>query len=115
MALARALVAEPALLLLDEPAGGLGGDDLTDLGETIRELRRDMGVMLVEHHMDLVMSVCDRVMVLDFGSVISEGTPDEVRSDQRVLEAYLGFAAGDVTADELGGKGAPAAAEPGHG
>jgi branched-chain amino acid transport system ATP-binding protein len=116
VALARALVGHPRMLLLDEPAGGLGGDDLTDLGDTIRELRRDMGVMLVEHHMDLVMSVCDRVMVLDFGSVISEGTPDDVRSDQRVLEAYLGFAAGDVSPDELGGKASPAAGvERGHG
>ena len=90
VALARALVGRPQLILLDEPAGGLGGDDMQELGERIRGLRGDMAVLLVEHHMDLVMSVCDRVAVLDFGRRIAEGTPADVRSDQRVLDAYLG-------------------------
>jgi branched-chain amino acid transport system ATP-binding protein len=90
VAFARALVARPRLILLDEPAGGLGGDDMRELGERIRGLRSDMAVLLVEHHMDLVMSVCDRVVVLDFGRRIAEGTPAQVRSDERVLDAYLG-------------------------
>ena len=90
VALARALVAQPQLILLDEPAGGLGGDDMQELGQRIRALRGDMAVLLVEHHMDLVMSVCDRVVVLDLGRRIAEGTPAEVRSDERVLDAYLG-------------------------
>jgi branched-chain amino acid transport system ATP-binding protein len=90
VALARALVSRPRLILLDEPAGGLGGDDMQELGQRIRALRGDMAVLLVEHHMDLVMSVCDRVVVLDFGRRIAEGTPAEVRSDERVLDAYLG-------------------------
>jgi branched-chain amino acid transport system ATP-binding protein len=90
VALARALVSEPELLLLDEPAGGLDATELSELSELIRELGRSIAVMLVEHHMDLVMSVCDRVVVLDFGRVIAEGNPTDVRADKDVLDAYLG-------------------------
>jgi branched-chain amino acid transport system ATP-binding protein len=90
VALARALVAEPELLLLDEPAGGLGADDMRELAALIRELSGRCAVMLVEHHMDLVMAVCDRICVLDFGRLICAGTPDNVRNDERVVDAYLG-------------------------
>jgi branched-chain amino acid transport system ATP-binding protein len=95
VALARALAAEPRLLLLDEPAGGLGGDDIERLAKLIRRLParsspQPCGVMLVEHHMDLVMSVCDEIVVLDFGRVIARGTPDQVRDNPAVTEAYLG-------------------------
>jgi branched-chain amino acid transport system ATP-binding protein len=90
VALARALVSEPELLLLDEPAGGLGSQEVRELGEKIRSLRGSTAVMLVEHRMDLVMSACDRVVVLDFGQVIAQGDPVAVRHDERVLEAYLG-------------------------
>jgi branched-chain amino acid transport system ATP-binding protein len=90
VALARALVAEPDLIMLDEPAAGLGHDDMQELGALIRDLSGRMAVMLVEHHMDLVMSVCDRITVLDFGRVIATGTPDQVRNDPAVLAAYLG-------------------------
>jgi branched-chain amino acid transport system ATP-binding protein len=90
VALARALVSEPELLLLDEPAGGLGAEDVRELGERIRGLRGSKATMLVEHRMDLVMSVCDRVVVLDFGRVIAQGSPEQVKGDERVLEAYLG-------------------------
>jgi branched-chain amino acid transport system ATP-binding protein len=90
VALARALCSEPQLLMLDEPAGGLDATELDELADLIRELRSSIAVMLVEHHMDLVMSVCDRVAVLDFGRLIAHGEPATIREDQLVLEAYLG-------------------------
>jgi branched-chain amino acid transport system ATP-binding protein len=91
VALARALVTRPRLLLLDEPAGGLGAADIDQLAQTVRTVS-DGGcaVLLVEHHVDFVMDVTDRVVVLDFGHVIACGTPDEVRRDPAVEEAYLG-------------------------
>jgi len=91
VALARALVNEPVLLLLDEPASGLSEAEMDDLCELIRRLReRRMSVLLVEHHMDLVMSICQRLVVLDFGRIIATGTPDEIKADSAVTRAYLG-------------------------
>ena len=108
VALARALVAEPELLLLDEPAAGLGAEDMEDLAALIRELRGQGAVMLVEHHMDLVMAVCDRICVLDFGRLVSSGTPDQVRADERVIEAYLGRVAEGEDSVSIGAADAPA-------
>jgi branched-chain amino acid transport system ATP-binding protein len=91
VALARALVARPRLLLLDEPAGGLGANEIRQLGTLITQL--ECAVLLVEHHMDLVMAVCDEILVLDFGKPVAFGTPGEIRDNAAVTEAYLGEAA----------------------
>jgi branched-chain amino acid transport system ATP-binding protein len=93
--LARALAAEPKLLLLDEPASGLNHEEVSGLGRLIREIRERLSltVLLVEHHMNLVMSISDRVVALNFGRKIAEGTPAEVRSHPELVKAYLGTAA----------------------
>jgi len=90
--LGRALASAPRLLLLDEPAGGLSHEEVKQLGTFIKQMRADyeLTVLLVEHHMGLVMSVADRVHVLDFGRKIAEGTPAEVRGNEQGIEAYLG-------------------------
>ena len=95
MALARALVAQPRLLLLDEPAGGLSEAEIDDLRELITSLSADTSVLLVEHRMDLVMAVCQAVVVLDFGRVIARGTPEQVQADPAVTAAYLGTEAAE--------------------
>lgn len=92
--LARAIAARPRLILMDEPAAGMNQEEIVDLEMRIRDLkRRGMTVLLIEHHMDLVMSVSDRITVLNFGRKIAEGTAQTVQSDPVVQEAYLGVAA----------------------
>ncbi len=105
-ALARALMAEPTLLLLDEPASGLSDQEINALAGLIRDLSQVMGVVIVEHRIDLVTSVCDRIVVLNFGQVIADGTPDEIRSNSEVAMAYLGRDIEEQTS-------APALQEPG--
>jgi branched-chain amino acid transport system ATP-binding protein len=94
--LARALMEEPTVLLLDEPASGLSAAEMEDLKSLMFELRKDMAILLVEHHMDLVMAVCDQLVVLNFGRVIASGSPDEVKANPEVTRAYLGE---EVSAD----------------
>lgn len=90
VAIARALVSEPRILMLDEPAGGLGIQDIEWMNLLIRNLSAQMSVLLVEHHMDVVMSVCSKLYVLNFGEVISSGDAETVRRDPAVIAAYLG-------------------------
>ncbi|MGH9307011.1 MAG: ABC transporter ATP-binding protein [Acidimicrobiales bacterium] len=99
--IARALISEPRLLLLDEPASGLSGAEMDELAQLLEVWRGRMGILLVEHHMDLVMSVCQRLVVLDFGRVIATGDPESVQADPVVTKAYLGE---DVAALEASGR-----------
>jgi branched-chain amino acid transport system ATP-binding protein len=103
VALARALVGRPRLLLLDEPASGLSEKELPELGDLIKTLAGEASVVVIEHRMDLVMSVCDTIFVLDFGKLIATGTPEQVQADPAVTAAYLGS---DVSAGERGASGA---------
>jgi branched-chain amino acid transport system ATP-binding protein len=88
--MARALMSNPSLLLLDEPASGLSSEEIGDLAALIKGLRAQMSVAVVEHHLDFVMSIADRVTVLNLGRVIASGTPQEIQSDPQVATAYLG-------------------------
>lgn len=90
IAIARALVSNPRVLMLDEPAGGLGSQDIEWMINFIHNISAKCAVLLVEHHMDVVMTVCDRLYVLNFGEVIAAGTVDQVRNDPAVIGAYLG-------------------------
>ena len=92
--IARALATEPQLLLLDEPAAGMNPQETLELAQFIREIRTNFHktILLIEHHMDLVMDIADRIYVLDFGQLIAQGTPDEIQNNERVIDAYLGVA-----------------------
>ena len=90
--IARTLATDPSLVLLDEPAAGMNPQETMELAAFIRQIRSEMHktVLLIEHHMDLVMDIADRIYVIDFGKLIAEGTPEEVQHNQRVIDAYLG-------------------------
>ena len=92
--IARALATDPKLLLLDEPAAGMNPQETLELAEFIREIREKFHktILLIEHHMDLVMGIADRIYVLDFGELIAQGTPEEIQNNARVIDAYLGVA-----------------------
>jgi branched-chain amino acid transport system ATP-binding protein len=91
--LSRALMSDPHLLLLDEPGAGLNPNEIRDLMDTIRFIHeKKISVIIVEHHMEIVMNICSKIYVLDFGKKLAEGTPEEIMKNEKVLEAYLGGA-----------------------
>ena len=90
VAIARAMMCNPRLLMLDEPAGGLSQQDIDELGDLLRTLTPHTTILLVEHHMDFVMGICEQIFVLDAGKIIANGTPTQVQSNEQVRAAYLG-------------------------
>lgn len=96
--IARALATNPVLLLLDEPAAGMNPAETSHLMDIIAFIRKkfDLTILLIEHDMSLVMKICERIYVLDYGMVIAEGTPEEIQGNKRVIEAYLGEAVNDA-------------------
>jgi branched-chain amino acid transport system ATP-binding protein len=107
MEIARALAGDPRMLLMDEPAAGIGADGLQSLKNLIGAIhKRGVSVLLVEHHLGLALSLCDRAIVLESGAVLAEGTPDRIRADRRVIDAYLGSQHADA-ATANGVQGAP--------
>lgn len=107
--IARALASDPSLLLLDEPAAGMNSQETAQLRELVRSLRDTHGlsILLIEHDMRFVMGICETIYVLDYGVVIASGSPDEIRSNPRVIEAYLGEAP-EADSDGIAQKGGPA-------
>lgn len=92
MEIARALVTDPQLLLLDEPAAGMNEKETAKLSEFIRSIQEQypVTILIIDHHMDVIMTICDRITVFNFGSLLVEGTPEEIQTNEAVIEAYLG-------------------------